>query len=180
MAKNFRVSLCWLLAACLTGTLAAQQPALSTVPAAPVPAQILAGKKVFVSNVPGALSFYPRNAEDDPNRPYNQFYAELKNWGYYELVPAPADADLILEISLSNERMMSSASQQVPVHQAHFDLTVRDPKTQVVLWWLAERLEGANRAATGEKNYHQAMTNLVNDLKKLVGQPATPSGDTKK
>ena len=147
---------------------------------APVPTQILAAKKVFISNVPGEVFYFRRDAEDDPYRPYNQFYAELKNWGYHELVSAPTDADLILEVRLSGRPVLSSATRQAPVNAAYLEVTVRDPKTQAVLWWLAERLEGANRVATGEKNYNTAMTNLVNDWKKLLGQPIDQTSNIKK
>ena len=179
--KICNVILWWMAATCMMGTtLVAQAPDQSTVPPAPVPAQILAAKKVFISNAPGEIFYAPRNAEDDPYRPYNQFYASLKSWGYYELVSAPADADLILEIRLSDRPLLTNAMVQGEAHQAHLDLTLRDPKTQVVLWWLAERLQGANRPATGERNYNQAMTSLVNDLKKLIGQPVALSSDIKK
>jgi len=59
-------------------------------------------------------------------------------------------------------------------------LTVRDPKTQAVLWWFAERVQGANRPATGEKNYNEAMTNLVNDVKKAIGQYSAGAANAKK
>ncbi|MGD0270295.1 MAG: hypothetical protein ABSB14_14610 [Candidatus Sulfotelmatobacter sp.] len=158
----------------------AQQVGQSPPPPAPLPSQLLAGKKVFISNVPGALFLSPRNAEDDPYRPYNQFYASLKSWGYYELVPAPADADLIFEINLADRPTLGNAMVQSSVRLAYLDLTVRDPKTQAVLWWFAERVQGANRPATGEKNYNEAMTNLVNDVKKAIGQYSAGPANAKK
>jgi len=161
-------------------TLLAQQVNQAPIPPAPVPAQLLSGKRVFISSVPGALFLSPRTTEDDPYRPYNQFYASIKNWGYYELVPTPADADLIFEINLTDRPTLGNAMVQSSVRLAYLDLTVRDPKTQVVLWWFAERVQGANRPATGEKNYNQAMTNLVNDLKRTIGQyPAGPANAKK-
>jgi len=175
-----RATLSFLVAVVLDGALLAAQGTPPAISPAPVPPQVLAAKKVFISNVPGELFYFPRNAEDDPYRPYNQFYASLKSWGYYELVSAPADADLILEIRLSGRPVLTSATVQGRVPEVYFDVTVRDPKTQVVLWWLAERLQEATRVATGEKNYNQAMTNLVNDLKKLVGQSGAPAGGTNK
>jgi hypothetical protein len=151
--------------------LLAQQANQRPIPPAPMPSQLLTGKKVFISNVPGALFASPRTAEDDPYRPYNQFYASIKKWGYYDLVSAPADADLIFEISLTDRPTLGDVVHlQSSISLAYLDLTVRDPKTQVVLWWFAERLQGATRPATGEKNYNQAMANLVNDVKKLIGQ----------
>ena len=63
-------------------SLAAQQSTGTRVPMAPVPAQILAAKKVFISNGPGELFTLPvmlrmiRTALTT----YNQLYASLKNW----------------------------------------------------------------------------------------------------
>ena len=164
----------------ITGSaLEAQQTNRSPMLQAPVPSQLLAGKKVFISNVPGAVFSSPRTPEDDPYRPYSQFYASMKSWGYYELASAPADADLIFEISLIDRPAMANALVQASVRLPYLELIVRDPRTQVVLWWFAERLQGANRPATGEKNYNQAMTNLVNDVKKAVGQYAVGPANAK-
>jgi hypothetical protein len=168
-----------LVLAFAASTCAAQESGAVSIPHAPVPQQLMTAKRVFVSNVPGALFDLPRNGEDDPYRPYNQFYASLKSWGYYELVSTPADADLILEIALNTRPEIGSAMSQTPVYQVHFDLTIRDPKTQTILWWLSERLQGANRVATGEKNYNQAMTNLLNDLKTLVNPSPNSAADKK-
>jgi hypothetical protein len=148
----------------LGGSVAAAQQMPASVPPAPVP------------NVPGTLYYSPRNAEDDPYRPYNQFYDSMKAWGNYELVAAPSEADLILEVSLADRLTMSNATVQGSVRAAYFIVVMRDPKTQTVLWWLSERLQGANRISTGEKNYNQAMMNLINDMKKLVeASPTTGS-----
>ena len=69
------------------------------VPPAPVPSPIAAAKKVFISNAPGTnLPAY----FGGPDRAYNEFYAAMKGWGHYELVAAPSDADLILEISFNS------------------------------------------------------------------------------
>jgi hypothetical protein len=164
-----------------TGSELLAQPAnQSAIPQAPLPSQLLTGKNIFISNAPGASFLSPRTAEDDPYRPYNQFYGSIKNWGYYQLVSAPSDADLIFEINLTDRPTLGNAMVQSSVRLAYLDLTVRDPKTQAILWWFAERLQGANRPATGEKNYNQAMADLVNDVKRLVGQyPIEPASAKK-
>jgi hypothetical protein len=41
-------------------------------------------------------------------------------------------------------------------------------------------VQGANRPATGEKNYNEAMTNLVNDVKKAIGQYSAGPANAKK
>lgn len=122
----------------------------------------------------------PRTDEDDPYRPYNQFYASMKNWGYYDLLSTPAEADLIFEIRLADRSTLGNAMVQNNLRLPYFELTVRDPKSQVILWWFAERLQGANRPATGEKNYNQAMTNLVSRVKEIVGQNSAGSAKMNK
>ena len=77
--------------------LAAQPP--KQVPPAPIPAQILAAKKLFVANAGGEAP-WKDNAQFNGgvDRSHSQFYGALKTWGRYELVGAPADADLLFEI----------------------------------------------------------------------------------
>ena len=69
-------------------------------PAAPLPSQILTAKKVFISNLGGGLD--PKLWSGGTAQPYNELYAAIKNSGKYQLVAAPADADLILQISYAN------------------------------------------------------------------------------
>jgi hypothetical protein len=78
--------------------LSAEKPK-DEVPPAPVPSPIAAAKKVFISNAPG--NNLPA-AFGGPDRTYNEFYAAMKGWGHYELVAAPSEADLILEISFTS------------------------------------------------------------------------------
>src|SRR5882672_7410737 len=53
---------------------------------APIPAQILTGKKVFISNAGVELAYYtPFKDVTDADQPYIQFYTAMKNWGRYEL-----------------------------------------------------------------------------------------------
>ncbi len=77
------------------------QQSKETAPA-PVPAQIAAAQKVFISNAGGAsleTVIDETVFNGGPDRPYNQFYAAMKSWGRYEVVSTPADADLVFEIS---------------------------------------------------------------------------------
>ena len=137
-------------------------------PAAPIPVQIPTGKKVFISNAGSDTE------TDVPDLTYNRFYADVKNWGKYELVPAPADADLVFEISFlaPTGPISVTGGSGISSVNTHFRLVILDPKTHVVLWTLKEQVRPANRVSTERKNYDQAMTNLVDDLKKLAGGAA--------
>ncbi len=172
MSKTARIRSFLIVAAMalLTVPIAAAKKAVDP-PAAPVPTQILTGKKVFISNGES-------NAETEiPNLTYNEFYASMKSWGRYELVSAPADADLVFEI-----RCVTFTGRKGPfgygnpvVVQLH--LLVLDPKTHIVLWSFTKGVEDAIMEGTARKNFDQAMANLVDDLETLA-TPPTAASDT--
>jgi hypothetical protein len=135
---------------------------------APTPTAIQTGKRVFLGNagVDGmSISAFRRGG--DMNQPYNSFYMALKNWGRYELVGSPSDADLVFEISFAaplvgTEKLLSSAP--------YLRLEILDAKTHFLLWTVVEPVEGAYRKATWEGNFNTGVTNLVGDLKNITGE----------
>ena len=148
------------------------------VPAAPVPAQILTARKVFLSNagVDGvALDAFRRLGEN--YQPYNQFYAAMKNWGHYELVNAPADADLVFEIHFGAPM---SETGKLTSFAPQYVVTILDAKTHFKLWTLAEPVEGAFRKKTFIRNLDQTMNRVIDDLKKLTGEPLARTSETQK
>jgi hypothetical protein len=138
-------------------TFVASQPAIAQQQpsAAPVPAAIFSAKTVFISNTSGQ-SWLASNLRD---LAYNEFYAAMKDWGRYQLVSSPADADLVIEIRLAYS---TSSARSLRA-------TVRDPKTRTILWAFTENDQSAARAATDRKNFDQAMAAVVADLKGLAG-----------
>ncbi|HYM74667.1 MAG TPA: hypothetical protein VE377_01710 [Candidatus Dormibacteraeota bacterium] len=140
----------------------AQEP--QEIPAAPIPAQVASAKKAFISNAGEETIFrLPKDVlyRGGPNRAYNQFYAAMKSWRRYELVSAPADADLVFEIGFANK-----FEGMVRVYQ--LKLVVLDPKTHVALWTITKYIEAAGMARNREKNYDVAMTALMEDVKSIV------------
>ncbi len=57
------------------------------IPPAPLPSVVVNAKRVFLTNGGGS------------DLAYDTFYSEMKNWGKYQIVGSPDDADLIVEIS---------------------------------------------------------------------------------
>jgi hypothetical protein len=140
---------------------------------APVPPQLTAAQKVFISNAGGesfanVIDSLPFNGGSD--RPYNQFYASMKNWGRYELVSSPADADLVLEISW----VLTDTGLKLPV-LGQLRLVVIEPKTHVTLWNFTEFVRGAMLLGNRDKNFDQGMTTIVTRLKAVVGSPSRSS-----
>jgi len=143
--------------------------ALASLPlaaqSAPVPAQILTAKKVFISNagVDGASRVaLSADFAGDFNAPYNRFYAAMKSWGRFDLVGAPSDADLVLEVRFSAQLYPHGG------FAPQLELTVLDARTHFILWTF-EPVGGPARKATWAKNFDEGVANLVDGVKTLAG-----------
>jgi hypothetical protein len=141
--------------------------AANVVAPAPAPGQILGAKKVLISNM--GIDVWSRAAfkkEQEVDKPYDQFYAAMTNWGRYRLVDNPDDADLGFEIRFTAP--IASAGDAT-TYAPQLGLAIVGAKTHFRLWTLIEPVGGALRKATWDKNFSQGMTNLMDDLKKLTG-----------
>ncbi len=153
-----------LLMAFTAPNLQAQQ--LADPPAAPLPSQVVNAKRVFIANAYGDND--PRFAKyfGGPDGVYNQFYANVKSLGKYDLVSAPADADLVLEVTLGT----LPAEHASPLYP-RFRLAILDPRTNVLLWTISEPIEGAILTSTARKHVTATLAKLADDLKKLTAAP---------
>jgi len=162
----------------LTGTAAAQA---KKVEAAPIPTQITAAKRVFVANGGGDDRWH-----DDPlftggvDRSYSQFYSGIKAAGRYELVSAPADADLIFEIQflvLTAEPQAAARLESLGTvpFDPQFRLTIRDPKSNVLLWRFTEHVPWAILRGNRDRNFDEAMARVLADLQELASRAQVDS-----
>jgi hypothetical protein len=155
------------------------------VPPGPVPSPIATAKKVFISNAPG--SNLPTSF-GGPDRTYNEFYAAIKGWGHYELVTAPSDADLILEISFTSSLSGvggTSTSGCISYSDSELRLVILDTKMHVPLWWFNEGVNpkvsfGHRPEMAVDSALRRSTAILVDDLKKLVSEPTIGASDTNK
>jgi hypothetical protein len=141
------------------------KPAATT---APMPTAIQTAKRVFLGNagVDGmSISTFRRSG--DMNQPYNWFYLAMKNWGRYELVGSPADADLVFEISFAAPLV---GADKISTFAPYLRLEILDAKTHFLLWTIVEPVEGAYRKATWDSNFKTGVTNLVSGLKNITGE----------
>jgi hypothetical protein len=135
-------------------------------PPAPVPPQTAAARKIFISNAGGEsfeTVFDQVVFNGGPDRPYNQFYAAMKDWGQREIVASPADADVVLEIGW----VLGDTGLRLPV-LGQFRLRIIDPKTHIALWSITEYVRGAALLGNRDKNFDQAMNTIVNRVKTLM------------
>jgi len=110
-----------------------------------------------------------------PNEPYEQFYVAMKHLGRYELVGAPADADLVLQLRFS------APLNSCETYQPQLTLEILDTKTHFLLWTFTEAVKDVGRHplfevnANWDKNLKEGIDNLVEDLTRLAGQTAVVS-----
>ncbi|MFZ0908036.1 MAG: hypothetical protein WCC76_19440 [Candidatus Acidiferrales bacterium] len=141
---------------------------------APLPPQLNSAKKVFVSNAGSDGSLFPGAFKGQPDRTYDEFYAEMKGWGRYKLVLAPADAELVFEIKFVAPIGMVSVmgGNGGSMLDPQLRLVILDQRTHVVFWGFTEHVKPG---AAFSKNFDQSMANLLDDVKSVVG-PSIPGG----
>jgi hypothetical protein len=145
-----------------------QEPA--TPASAPVPALLLNAKKIFISNAGADSGLFPHPFSGDPDRAYNQFYADVASWGRYQFVATPVEADLVFELRLnapngpSNADKQKGASDPLPM----FRLVIYDRQTHYVLWALTESIAPATLQKTHDHNFDEALASLVLDAGRLT------------
>jgi len=143
----------------------AQQPSV-----APVPPLLNRAKSVFISNAGSDSGLFPHPFSGDSDRGYNQFYAAVQSMGRFNLVDNPADADLVLELRLhapsgpANADKSKGASDPLPM----FRLVVWDRRTHYILWAVTESIGQANLQKTHDRNFDDALADLVQGLKKVT------------
>jgi hypothetical protein len=135
------------------------------IPPAPLPAIVVSAKKIFLTNGGGS------------NLAYDTFYSEMKNWGKYEIVGSPENADLIVEISYHVEhngtRVWSTSNTYDGTTQVHsaqlmdpqLVLTIYDARTKNSLWETVDHRRLARREKNREKETINSAQRLVDELK---------------
>jgi hypothetical protein len=138
--------------------------------------KLLNARSVFVSNlgedtvdmfVPGGYAVH------GVDQPYNYLYAALQNWGRYQIVLDPADADLVLEVRYRDPADVPPpwATHQQTVYHPQLSLTVRDAKTRDVLKDFTEEIPTAILPSNRAKNFAQSIVKLLSDMAKAAGCP---------
>jgi len=159
-ASRRSLSLALALILAFTPLLRAQQ----SNTAAPVPPQIAAAHKIFVSNGGGSNYF-------------NSLYAELKQSSRYLLVSAPADADLIFEIR-SIAPTVDTSTPDSPggiAYNPQLILSIQDPATHAVLWTTSANVRAIGTQSRRDRELDQSLEVVVDKLRLVTGEQLTPA-----
>ncbi len=169
--KSAISSVCLALTLWTTADLRAQIKA--PAPDAPLPSALLTAKKAFISFAGGE----PYSLRG-PRQVYNQFFAEIKASGRYQLVRSPGEADLVLQLSFANPMSKVSVSPGAggswgsSSSQPQFRLVLLDPRTSIVLWTIIDDVPSAMLPENRDKNLDNTLHRLAQDLEALTA-PST-------
>jgi hypothetical protein len=162
----------------------ARQAPPTSQPAPPdVIARVTAAKTIFLSNA-GANDSFGYEITGGPNVAYNELYAALQQWGYFQLTDSPAHADLIFQIRgtelIPNLEDTASGHVIARQHAPKLDLTILDPHVDSpsptpvdTLTVLAGR---GTDVPKGEIAFAQSIEVLTYQIGTLVAVPHHPSG----
>lgn len=174
MSRRIAWGIACLTSAVLTTAATAQQRV-------PVPRQVLSAKAVLIANGAsesyGADSYFRLTKYDGgPNRAYNSFYSAVESWGHYDLVGETPDADLVLVVKFTNpivERLHDGSADEsdASVYDPQLNLSINDPKTGLPLWSITEHIEPGGDRAEANQRFDDAVTRLVDDLRRLTLRP---------
>jgi hypothetical protein len=93
---------------------------------------------------------------------YDGLYSALKDWGRFELVLTPSDADLVFQIRV----VCPSIKEGHPV----LELQILDPKTRIALWGFSENAGPAELQKNRDTNFEHALTRLIQDVRALFAR----------
>jgi hypothetical protein len=137
-------------------------------PQGPVPVQIAAAHNIFLVN-DGADANFPLSAD----RSYSEIYARLQSWGHFQLVTSPAQADLVFRLReiAPITGVTGDRNGVYSIDSPAFQLTIKDPKTNVSLWTITSPVQLAGRKKARERWLNIALINMVSRVKVLANQP---------
>ncbi len=150
-------------------------------PASPeVIARVTAAKTIFLSNA-GGNDYFNGEIPGGPNVSYNELYAALQQWGYFQLVDSPAHADLIFQI-----RGTELAPNLAPApdgfhiiaqqHQPQLVLTILDPSNLALIDTITAPAGRANSIPKGSIAFAQSIEWLTYQISTRVSAPRSNPG----
>jgi hypothetical protein len=152
-------------------TVAIRPLVAQSAPASTIPSQITTAKTIFLANA---------GEEDNAlsEQAYASLYQSLQQVTHYQLVPASAAADLVLELHyMAPPNIVTDGSSN---YSFRFRLIVTDRESHATLWSVTEFLDTNGGKIPFEQAFQTAIERIAGDVKLLsTGQlPSTNSQST--
>ena len=137
----------------------------------PVPTGLTFGRRLLISNGGADAGLFPHPFTGTQDRGYGQFYSLLGANKTYQLVTAPADADLVLELQLTAPSGSLGGDKKRGTEDAlpTFKLTIYDRPSHYILWTISQTIDQANLQKTHDKNFDDALALLATQFVTAAG-----------
>ena len=172
MHVTLRKLLCFTLALLLASTPLTRAQQTSTSAPAPIPPQITSAHTIFISNGGGPNLFNAFTGGAD--RAYSQLYAAMQQWGRYQLVDSPSQADLLFEVH-AIAPAFSTGTDGAIGYNPQLILRILDPKTNALLWTTTTNVKAAGSQSSRDKGFDESVAVLVDRVRQLTGEQLTPT-----
>jgi hypothetical protein len=171
-------ALCLCLAALTLGHATAAAAQAPQQPPPGVIARISSAHKIFLSNA-GADDSFLHDIPSGATIGYNQLYASLQQWGYFQLVDTPAQADLIFQLrgTEAAPELESTFSGSIVPHQHApiLELTILDPQDLTLLDTITFPAGRADTIPKGNIAFAQSIEGLTYKIGLLMPTPRRAS-----
>jgi hypothetical protein len=144
-------------------------------------------ERAFIANAGGDFGHYAFDSDRATDRAYGVFFADMKKWGRYEIVPSPARADWVFQINVGNSSRCTEVRVPDPDPKDHkyphehtrisvvnddwVELVMMDVKTMEVRKRFVEHIKAWHPFSTYEMAFDRAVAALIEDVNDQLGKP---------
>ena len=128
-----------------------------------VPPLLLKARKIFISNGGSDAGLYPHPFSGTQDRAYGYFCDKMDDIDHFQRVDNPADADIVLEVSMISPPGSVNGSKSRGVGDAlpTFKLIAYDRPSHYILWVVSQTVDSANLQKTHDKNFDAAIDDVI-------------------
>jgi hypothetical protein len=144
---------------------------------APVPPLLVSAHKLFLSHGGAEAGLFPHPFTGSQDRAFGELYHMVQSNDRFQLVDAPADADIVLELQLlpPSEALGGNKQKGTGDPLPIFKLIAYDRPTHYILWTVTQTVDSATLQKTHDKNFDEALESVWKQfLAAASGTPATP------
>ena len=129
---------------------------------APVPPLLVSAHKIFLSHGGAEAGLFPHPFTGSQDRAFAELYHIVEGSDRFQLVPAPADADIVLELQLlpPTEALGGDKRKGTGDPLPTFKLTAFDRPTHYILWTVMQTVDSATLQKTHDKNFDEALSSV--------------------
>ena len=180
-ARRLLMCSCLVLLILTVGCVKVVRPQPPPPPSREVMNRVTAARKVFLSNAGADVVYSKDHMIGGANGGYNELYTSLKQWGRFQLVDSPAQADLVFEIRSTVSIGTASVSTAQhhsglvigTTYDAFFNLSILDPVTGSLLYKIVMPAGQGDSLKAGQIAFAKSIDALTGKIQDLVVEPAT-------